>query len=69
MDDVYVYYADLPGGVTEMITPCADGYTVYLDTECLCDTDRRLRKYRHAINHIGDFHGGDVQRIERRRHE
>lgn len=68
MDSIYIYYADLPDGLNEMVAPCADGYTVYLSTKL--DHSARLRAFHHAIDHIaeGDFDGGYVQQIELMRH-
>ena len=57
MDDVFVYYsADMPDGVTEMVCPCADGYTVIIKSGL--DKEHRIRAYRHAMRHINgdDFH-------------
>lgn len=69
MDEIYVYFVRLPPGVYEMVTPCADGFTVYID-EAL-DREHKLRAYAHAVEHIrhGDFERGlDVDRIEKERH-
>lgn len=67
-DSIYIYSADLPNGMHEMVAPCSDGYTVYLSNKL--DRDGRLRAFRHAVDHIieGDFCGGDVQYIESVRH-
>lgn len=68
MDDVYVYLIDsLPPGVHEFVTPCADGYTVYIDIAM--DEQHRLDAYNHALEHIrrGDFDADatvTVQEIE-----
>lgn len=64
MDDVYVYCVDLPSGIHEMVTPCADGFTVYLNN---ADSEFRKKKaFEHAIAHIrnNDFGKVDVQGIE-----
>lgn len=68
MDNIYIYYADLPDGLNEMVAPCADGYTVYLSSKL--DRHGRLRAFHHAIDHIAekDFDGGYVQQIELMRH-
>lgn len=68
MDDVYVYFVQLPPGVREMVTPCADGYTVYID-ECL-DQNTRKTAYLHAIEHINNysFEFDNVQEIENMTH-
>ncbi len=64
MDDVFVYLVDLPDGIHEMVTPCCDGYTVYIDSK-LTDAER-TKAYLHALEHIkrSDFEKDDVQRIE-----
>lgn len=68
MDDIFVYTLDLPDGCNEMVAPCADGYTIYIDRKL--DRPGKLRAFRHAIDHIieDDFCGGDVQYIESVRH-
>ena len=66
--DAYVYYTDLPDGINEMVTPCLDGYNIYIDKNL---THEKMEKaYRHALSHIeNDFHGGDVQQIENKAHD
>lgn len=69
MDDVYVYFAELPPHINEIITPCPDGYTVYISTRL--SMDERISTYMHALSHItsGDFDRElDVQEIEYMRH-
>lgn len=68
MGDVFVYLVDLPIGLREMVTPCADGYTIYID-EKLSEGEQR-DAYHHALWHIvnGDFDRLDVQSIERVAH-
>lgn len=63
-DDVYVYIVDLPDGINEMVTPCATGYTVYIDDK-LSPEGKRVA-YRHALYHIvnHDFEKSDVNDIE-----
>lgn len=67
---VYVYLRDdMP--VNEMITPCADGYTVYINAKL--DREHQVAAYEHALSHIenGDFdidNVDDVQQIEARAH-
>lgn len=68
-DDVFVYLADLPDGIKEMVTPCADGcYTAYIDARL--NTVQRQKAYQHAIQHIqnDDFSKTDVQSIEYEAH-
>lgn len=68
MGDVFVYLVDLPAGVREMVCPCADGWTIYID-EKLSDEGQR-DAYHHALFHIinGDFEKADVQQIEAAAH-
>lgn len=69
MDDIYVYTVRLPDGFREMVTPCLDGYTVYLDDRL--DRTGRIREYRHAVRHIQnhDFERYGVQDIETDAHK
>ena len=68
MDDVYVYVCDLPPGVHEMVTPCLDGYTIYVDEKL--DMAHRKEAYYHALKHIRnlDFEKHDWQSIEYNSH-
>ena len=69
MGDVYIYIVDLPDRVDEMVTPCIDGYTVYLNARLTYAG--RVRAYHHAMQHIerNDFEGMDIQEIEMEAHE
>lgn len=69
MVDPYVYITDLPPGINEMVSPCADGYTVYIKESL--DYYGRIKAYSHAIEHIigNDFEKNDVQEIETRAHQ
>ena len=69
MDDVFTYFVPLPDGINEMVTPCADGFTVYIDSDL--DEAHRIRAYNHAIRHItrGDFEKEDVGTIEAENHK
>lgn len=64
MDNVYLYITGLPAGINEMVAPCADGYTVYIDDKL--GPEGRIRAYKHALYHIanGDFEKSDVNEIE-----
>ena len=64
MDEIYVYLVPLPEGIHEMIAPCADGYTVYIDAGL--DRDGMRHAYEHALTHVAnnDFRKADVQEIE-----
>lgn len=68
MDDIFTYLTHLPRGIREMITPCENGYTIYLDESL--DEQERLNAYTHAIGHIAnsDYEKSDVQEIEARAH-
>ena len=50
MDDIYVYIVDLPPNVNEMVVPCCDGYTVYIDVKL--SFAEKLVAYNHAMEHI-----------------
>lgn len=69
MKDVFVYVIDLPFGVNEVVTPCLEGYTVYINARL--DHEKQLKAYRHALWHIenNDFEKYDVQAIEAEAHE
>ena len=68
-DEIYVYCVRLPPGIKEMVTPCLDGYTIYID-ERLDDLSKR-NAYYHALSHIinHDFEKTNVQGIESTAHE
>lgn len=63
-EDVFVYFEDLPDGINEMVTPCLDGYTVYIDRKLTYE--QRLKAVDHAIRHVKnlDFEREDVQMVE-----
>lgn len=69
MDDVFVYFVSLPPGINEMVVPCADGFSVYIDVNL--DKAHRINAYQHAMRHINnnDFEKEDVQQIEAVAHE
>lgn len=69
-DNVYVYIVDLPVGITEMVTPCLDGYTIYLNAKVSAEAQRQ--GYLHALYHIrnNDFEReGNIQVIESQAHK
>ena len=68
MEDVFVYLVPLPTKIREMITPCDDGYTVYLNSRLTQEAQEKA--YNHALLHIemNDFELQDVQEIEGRAH-
>lgn len=55
LDRIFVYIVPLPDGVNEMVTPCLEGYTIYLSATL--DDAQLIREYSHAVKHIdnGDF--------------
>lgn len=65
MDDIYIYIAPLPNTVNECVTPCPDGFTVYINEKL--SRPQQIKAYRHAVSHIigNDFEKEDVQEIER----
>lgn len=67
-DDVFVYMIDIPGKTNEMIAPCQDGYTVYIDDRL--SPQGKLRAYYHAIGHPADYERDDLtaDEIEAMRH-
>ena len=50
MDDVFVYLVDMPHKVKEFVTPCTDGYTVYINS--LLTYEQQVSAYQHALDHI-----------------
>ena len=69
MDDIYVYFTELPPHINEMVAPGPDGYTVYISTRL--SMNERVSTYMHAVSHItnGDFDREvDVQEVECLRH-
>lgn len=66
---VFVYHIPLPDGVHEIVLPCLDGHTVYIDNQL--SYEAQIEAYRHAIKHIKnrDFEKPDVQEIEADAHE
>lgn len=67
-DDIFIYYAELPKGIHEIVIPGCEGYTIYIDKN-LCQ-EEKMHAYRHALSHIkdGDFSKADVQKIELNAH-
>lgn len=69
MDDVFIYFVKLPDGIDEVVMPCLDGYTVYIDTNL--SEQQQIKAYNHALHHIRnrDFERPDVQDIEKEAHK
>lgn len=64
MDELFVYIVTLPPSISEMVTPCADGYTIYINDNL--SPIGRAKAYAHAIKHIrnGDFQKSNADIIE-----
>ena len=64
MDSIFVYLVNLPDHIKEMVTPCFDGYTIYLDSNL--DEIQQVKAFNHALSHIKgrDFEKSDVNAIE-----
>lgn len=69
MDDIFVYFVQLPGRINETVTHDLDGYTIVIDPRQSYDGIKR--SYHHAMHHIlsQDFEKYDVQEIEAEAHE
>ena len=68
-DRIFTYLIDMPTKVHEAVCPCADGYTIYLNSKL--SYQDRVKAYNHAMKHIenNDFERKeDVQTIEARAH-
>lgn len=54
-DDIFIYLIKMPPGIREAVTPCLDGYTIYLDERLT--REELIKEYDHAMEHInnGDF--------------
>lgn len=69
MDRIFYYIVDMPNKTREMVTPCQDGYTVYINENL--SPEGRKEAFRHALWHIrnNDFEKENVQDIEAKAHE
>ena len=69
MDDIFVYYVGLPDGVHEIVMPCSDGFTIYINEKL--DKSECLKAYEHALKHIraNDWGKEDVQEVEYHAHK
>ena len=69
MDDIFLYFVKLPEGIDEVVLPCFDGYTVYIDPTL--SYDQQLEAYNHALHHIRnhDWEKYDVQEVETEAHK
>lgn len=68
MVDLYVYYVQMPDNVNEYVTPCYDGYTVYIN--CKLPREAKYKAFHHALTHINndDFCGTNINVIEAEAH-
>lgn len=68
MVDVFTYLVELPDQIDEMVVPCLDGYTVYINRDL--PQNRRISALEHAARHIlrGDHEHADVGEIEEENH-
>lgn len=64
MDNIFTYFVKLPDGIDEVVMPCIDGYTIYIDSNL--SKQQQINAYYHALHHIRnhDFEKHDVQQIE-----
>lgn len=64
MVEVYPYLTKLPDGVSEIVAPGYEGYTIYIDNAL--SPDAQKRSFFHALKHIycEDFSKSSVQEIE-----
>ena len=69
MDDIYVYFVELPPKINEIVMPCCGGYTIYIDSRLTWEKKKEM--YDHALSHIKnmDFEKVDVQAIEHDAHK
>ena len=69
MDDIFVYLVDLPPKIAEMVAPCENGFTVYLNAKLTYN--ERVKAYMHALEHVerNDWNKEDVQQIEKEAHD
>lgn len=68
-EPVFVYHVPLPDGVHEIVLPCPDGHTIYIDNRL--NFEESLKAYHHALHHIeqNDFEKSDVQEVEHAAHK
>ena len=68
-EDIYVYLIDMPTNISEMITPCSGGYTVYLNARK--SYSERVQAYLHALRHVerGDFDYDNCKTIQQIEYE
>lgn len=67
--DIFTYNVDLPDNVSEVVTPCFGGYTVYINKSLTYE--ERMKAFDHAMRHIrqNDFEKENVQDIEKEAHK
>lgn len=67
-EDIFVYMIAMPDSVHEAVTPCFDGFTIYINKNL--SYEQRQRAFIHALRHIQnkDFEKDNVQAIESQAH-
>lgn len=67
-DEIYVYLVKMPSGVHEMVAPCENGYTIYIDKNL--SQSGQYAAFSHAVGHIKheDWCQIDADRIEAEAH-
>lgn len=50
MDRIFVYLVKLPDGIDEAVSPCLEGYTIYIDERLT--NEMMIMAYDHAMFHI-----------------
>ena len=69
MDEIFLYFTDLPDHVNEMIASGPDGYSVYIDSRL--SEEERYKAFLHAVKHIehNEHWYNDVQITEAEAHD
>lgn len=69
MDNIHVYLQDLPTAIGEMVMPCLDGYTVFINSRLSSEMQRKC--FEHALDHVrhNDWEKENVDEIEYERHK
>lgn len=69
MSDVFLYFVDMPPGISEMVSPgWEDDYTIYVNRDL--PYKEKVRAIDHAFGHLRreDFNKENVQEIETEAH-
>lgn len=67
--EYYVYCVPMNWNTKEMVAPCVDGHTIYINDAL--SQSQRIEAFKHAVRHTeaDDFCDEDIQEIESRAHE